>query len=69
MYLCINVTWLNSVKTFNLKKRGSVCEAVFALSNVRNILPSNIKHTIYNSLFCSFEEYAISEIKVLKWKN
>ena len=36
-----------------LKKTFS---AVFALSNVRNLLPSNIKNTIYNSLFPSFVE-------------
>ena len=30
------------------------------LSSVKNILPSNIKLTIYNSLFQSFIEYAIS---------
>ena len=34
--------------------------AVFALSNVRNLLPSNIKHAIYNSLFRSFVEYGIA---------
>ena len=37
-----------------------VSSAVFALSSVKNFLPSNIKLTIYNSLFRSFIEYAIS---------
>ena len=42
---------------------------MFALSNP---LPSNIKHTIYNSLFRSFVEYGIAawwRIKVLKWNK
>jgi len=50
-----NLTWNHHVKA--VKKASS---AVFALSNVRNLLPSNIKHTIYNSLFRSFVEYGIS---------
>ena len=33
---------------------------MFALSKIRNLLPSNIKLTIYNSLFRSFVEYGIS---------
>ena len=52
-----------------LKKTFS---AVFALSNVRNLLPSNIKNTIYNSLFPSFVETEFQpgrEIKILKSKK
>ena len=53
-----------------LKKRP--LSAVFALLNVRNLLPSNIKNTIYNSLFPSFVETEFQpgrEIKVLKSKK
>ena len=55
IHLDENLTWNHHVKA--VKKASS---AVFALSNVRNLLPSNIKHTIYNSLFRSFVEYEIS---------
>ena len=51
-----NLTWNHHVKA--VKNKAS--SAVFALSNARNLLPSNIKHTIYNTLFCSFVEYGIS---------
>ena len=34
--------------------------AVYALAKVQNLLPSNIKLTIYNSLFISYIEYGIS---------
>ena len=46
----LDETWNHHVKA--VKNKAS--SAVFALSNVRNLLPSNIKHTIYNSLFRSF---------------
>ena len=51
-----NLTWNHHVKA--VKNKAS--SAVFALSNVRNLLPSNIRHTIYKSLFRSFVEYGIS---------
>ena len=39
--------------------RGKAASAVYALSRVRNLLPSNIKYIIYNSLFRSFIEYGV----------
>ena len=55
-----NLTWNHHVKA--VKNKAS--SAVFALSNVINLLPCNIKHTIYNSLFRSFIEYGI-----LAWRR
>jgi len=40
--------------------KNKVSSAVFALSSLKNILPSNIKLTIFHSLFRSFIEYGIS---------
>ena len=40
--------------------KSKASSAVFALSSVKNILLSNIRLTIYNSLFRSFIEYGIS---------
>ena len=51
-----NLNWNHHLKV--VKNKAS--SAVFVLSNVKNFLPSNIKLTIYNSLFRSFIEYAIS---------
>jgi len=48
--------WNHHLKS--VKNKAS--SAFFALSNVKNILPSNIKLTIYISLFRSFIEYGIS---------
>ena len=39
--------------------RNKVAGATYALSKLRNLLPSNIKLTIYNSLFKSHIEYGI----------
>ena len=55
-----SLTWNHHLRA--VKNKAS--SPVFALSNIRNLLPSNIKHTIYNSLFRSF--VAEGEIKVLK---
>ena len=41
-------------------KTKHLAQCLHILSNVRNLLPSNIKHTMYNSLFRSFVEYRIS---------
>ena len=54
IHLDENLSWNHQA----VKNKAS--SAVFALSNVRNLLPCNIKHTIYNSLFRSFVEYGIS---------
>jgi len=57
---CISPNFLNR-RLWNLKAvKNKAFSAVFALSNVRNLLPRKIKHTIYDSLFRSFEEYGIS---------
>ena len=56
IHLDENLTWNHHLKA--VKNKAS--SAVFALSNIRNLLPSNIKHTIYNSLFRSFVEYGIA---------
>jgi hypothetical protein len=56
VHLDENLNWNHHLKS--VKNKAS--SAVFALSSVKNILPSNIKLTIYNSLFRSFIEYAIS---------
>jgi len=50
------LNWNNHLKA--VKNKAS--SAVFALLSVKNFLPSNIKLTIYNSLFRSFIEYGIS---------
>ena len=57
IHLDENLTWNHHVK------------AVKNQIKFKNLLPSNIKHTVYNSLFRSFVEYGIQpgeEIKVLK---
>ena len=56
VHLDENLNWNQHLKV--VKNKAS--SAVFALSSVKNILPSNIKLTIYNSLFRSFIEYGIS---------
>ena len=56
VHLDENLNWNHHLKA--VKNKAS--SAVFALSSVKNFLPSNIKLTIYNSLFRSFIEYAIS---------
>ena len=56
VHLDENLNWNHHLKA--VKNKAS--SAVFALSSVKNILPSNIKLTIYNSLFRSFIEYGIS---------
>ena len=48
--------WNFHAKFVSKKVQG----AVFALSKIRNLLPSHIKYTVYNSLFRSFIEYGIS---------
>lgn len=50
------LNWNHHVKS--VKNKAS--SAVFALSKVRNLLPSNIKLNIYNSLFRSYVDYGIS---------
>ena len=50
------LTWSYHIKA--IKNKTST--AVYALAKVRNLLPSNIKLTIYNSLFRSYVEYGIS---------
>ena len=47
VHLDKNLNWNHRLKSVKNKAPS----AVFALSNVKNILPSNIKLTIYNSLF------------------
>ena len=47
-------------ENLNWKHHLKASSAVFALSSVKNILSSNIKLTIYNSLFRLFTEYGIS---------
>ena len=56
VHLDENLNWNHHLKL--VKNKAS--SAVFALSSVKNILPSNIKLTIYNSLFRSYIEYGIS---------
>ena len=73
IHLDESLTWNYHHKPVKLKPSSAVF--AIALSNVRNLLPSNIEHTLYNSLFQSFVEYGIStslgggEMKVLKSKN
>ena len=59
-FVCVhldeNLNWSHHLKS--IKNKAS--SAVFSLSSVKNFLPSNIKLTIYNSLFRSFIEYGIS---------
>ena len=45
---------------FLILSSKSLDSAVFALSNVRNLLQNNIKHTIYNYFFRSFVKYVIA---------
>ena len=52
----LDENWNHHLKS--VKNKAS--SAVFALSSVKNILPSNNKLTIFNSLFRSFIEYGIS---------
>ena len=56
IHLDEHLTWNNHVKSV----KNKVSSSLFALSKIRNLLPSNIKLTIYNSLFRSFVEYGIS---------
>ena len=49
-FLDANLNWNHHLKA--VKNKAS--SAVFALSSVKNILPSNVKLTIFNSLFRSF---------------
>jgi len=51
-----NLNWNHHLKSI----KNKAFSAVFALSSMKNILPNNIKLTIYNSLFRSFIEYGIS---------
>ena len=53
IHLDLNLTWNHHLKAIKNKASSVV-------RNVRNLLPSNIKHTIYNSLFRSFVEYGIA---------
>ena len=48
---------------------GKAANAVFALSKLKNIVPSSAKLTIYNSLFRSFIEYGICAWGRSKSKN
>ena len=58
IHLDESLTWNYHHKPVKLKPSSAVF--AIALSNVRNLLPSNIEHTLYNSLFQSFVEYGIS---------
>ena len=51
-----NLTWSYHIKAI----KNKTFTAVYALAKVQNLLPSNIKLTIYNSLFRSYVEYGIS---------
>ena len=58
VYLYINVAWLNSVKSFSLrilylKKRGSVCESVFAFSII-------LTARFWSKIFFSFQDFIFS---------
>ena len=55
IYIDENLSWDNHISYIRKKLGG----ATYALAKLRNLLPSNIKITIYNSLFKSHMEYGI----------
>ena len=58
IYLDEHLTWKHHLNYI----RGKAASATFALSKVKKLLPSNIKYTIYNTLFRSFVEYGITAL-------
>ena len=58
IHLDESLTWNYHHEPVKVKPFSAVF--AIALSNVRNLLPSNIEHTLFNSLFQSFVEYGIS---------
>ena len=58
IHLDESLTWNYHPEPVKVKPFSAVF--AIALSNVRNLLPSNIEHTLFNSLFQSFVEYGIS---------
>ena len=56
VHLDEHLTWKHHLKHV----RGKAASANYALSRLRNLLPMNIKYTIYNSLFRSHIEFNLS---------
>ena len=61
VHLDENLNWNHHLKSV----KNKAFNAAFALSSVKNILPSNIKLTIYNSLF----DHSYIDYGILAWRR